>query len=297
MRKNIPKIQVILEKMLKKKYRLLYKKMNKDELLEEDIIDATNFFNKERANRLLYHDSDLHVLIISIVICLILTPTRGTLEELYCSDYPLENGKINIFYLLHHHINHRENSQILPKLLRLVSEIKPFGVGQRMMKLLYKDLFDSTIFTQWTKIASGAYGTVYQCQTNIAEPTTVAVKKMGVSESIFDRCRIHDIFTEITALETFRMEGCVTHLFDFGVDSDYYYIVMKMYPHSLKQWRVQQKCPFNEMLPIYLNIFKDILKAMAIIHNYKTTHYDIKCDNILLDYQISENTPVSSISK
>ena len=72
---------------------------------------------------------------------------------------------------------------------------------------------------------------------------------------------------------------------------------MKMYPHSLREWRLQQKASLNEMLPVYLNIFKDILKAVSIIHNYKTTHYDIKCDNILLDYQISDTSPVSSISK
>ena len=266
-------------------------------MYEEDIINANNFYNKERSNRLLYHDTELHVLIISVVVCLVLTPTRGSLEELYCSHSPLEDGKINIFYLLHHHINHKENRQILPKLLGLMSEIKPFGAGQRMLKLLYKDLFDSTIFTQWSKIASGAYGTVYQCQTNIAEPSTVAVKKIGVSENIYDRCRIHDIFTEITALETFRMEGCVSHLFDYGVDNDYYYIVMKMYPNSLKGWRLQQKGSFSEMLPVYLNIFRDVLKAVAIIHNYKTTHYDIKCDNILIDYQDSDNSRGSSQSK
>ena len=70
--------------------------MNKDEIFEEDIIDASNFYNKERSNRLLYHDTELHVLIISIVTCLILTPTRGTLEELYCSDYPSKIAPVGI---------------------------------------------------------------------------------------------------------------------------------------------------------------------------------------------------------
>ena len=38
------------------------------------------------------------------------------------------------------------------------------------------------------------------------------------------------------------------------------------------------------MLPTYLSIFKDVLHAVQIIHNNKITHYDLKCDNIVLDF-------------
>ena len=80
----------------------------------------------------------------------------------------------------------------------------------------------------------------------------------------------------------------MTQLYDYGCDDEYYYIVMKRYPISLKKWRIQQKQSLKEMLPTYLSIFKDILQAVQIIHNNNTTHYDLKCDNIVLDFDPNE---------
>ena len=62
---------------------------------------------------------------------------------------------------------------------------------------------------------------------------------MSLPQSISDRCVLHDIFTEITCLEEFRLEPCVTDLFDYGVDQTSYYIVMKKYSGSLREWRLR----------------------------------------------------------
>lgn len=119
----------------------------------------------------------------------------------------------------------------------MVGHITPPLAGQRLLKLLSTAFFDPTLYTGWHKIAKGAYGTVYECTTGLAEPVTVAIKKMAVPKNIYDRCVLHDIFTEIASLEEFRLEKCVTDLYDYGVDENEYYIVMKMYTTSLKQWR------------------------------------------------------------
>lgn len=292
---NVNKIQLAFENLLKKKYNLYYRRATVEEIKEEDLSNFNLFYLKERNNRLLYHDPELQTLIISLVLCLIITPARGTLDELYCSYYPsYESNKMNILFLLHHHLNHSDNQEILPLLYKNVSEINPSGAGHRLMKLLCINLYDSSMYRDWDKIASGAYGQVFQCKTNLAEPNLVAVKKIGVAESIFDFCHLFDIFTEITALETFRMEGCVTHLFDYGVDSEYYYIVMKRYQMSLKEWRLKQNGTLNENLPVYLNIFKEVLKAVNTIHSYKTTHYDLKCDNVVIDLGQNQSIPNSN---
>lgn len=67
---------------------------------------------------------------------------------------------------------------------------------------------------------------------------------------------------------------------------------MKKYPTSLKEWRLQQKRPWQENLPLYLTIYRDVLKAAQFLHNNNVTHYDIKADNILLDYK-----PASTLSE
>ena len=41
--------------------------------------------------------------------CLLLQPQRGTLDDLYCNQYPINNGKQNYLYILHQHIAHENN--------------------------------------------------------------------------------------------------------------------------------------------------------------------------------------------
>ena len=55
---------------------------NIDELLTENI-----FYYSERKMRKIYEDDELHVLVLSLMICLLLTPSRGTLDEQYCSQF------------------------------------------------------------------------------------------------------------------------------------------------------------------------------------------------------------------
>ena len=70
---------------------------------------------------------------------------------------------------------------------------------------------------------------------------------------------------------------------------------MKKYPTSLKDWRLQQKRPWQENLPLYLTIYRDILKSVQFLHNSNVTHYDIKADNILLDYKSSSVADAGNI--
>ena len=263
-----------------------------DQMASLEVMKEPEFYERERRQREIYADSDLQVTIIGLILCLLLTPTRGTLDELYCYQYPINNGKPNVLFLLHHHLNHRSNQHILPKLLNLVSHIVPTLAGQRLLKLLSAAFFDVSIYSNWEKIATGAYGTVYKCSTGLHEPAVVAIKKMSVPKTIYERCVLHDIFTEISCLEEFRLERCVTDLYDYGVDENDYYIVMKCYPMSLKQWRIQLKGSLEEHLPELLTVYREILKAVQTIHRHNVTHYDLKCDNILFedpleDYKIT----------
>lgn len=56
---------------------------------------------------------------------------------------------------------------------------------------------------------------------------------MNLPKSI-DSTDLHDIFNEITCLENFRFDQCVTDLYDYGLAENDYKIVMKRYPMSLK---------------------------------------------------------------
>jgi hypothetical protein len=47
--------------------------------------DEEPFYMRERTMRPIYQDEELHSLMIALIICLLLTPERGTLDDLYCS--------------------------------------------------------------------------------------------------------------------------------------------------------------------------------------------------------------------
>jgi len=255
-----------------------------NEKLSEDL-----FYYSERKLRKIYEDNDLHSLMISLMISLLLTPKKGTLDEHYTSQYPVDEGKPNIPYILHFHLNHPSNQHIPPLVLSRVVEISSFPAGQRLLKLLCISLSDMSIYTDRRKIGGGAYGTVFECNTNLVEPKVVAIKETKFPNSIHDRCVLHDIFTEITCLEQFRLNPLVTDIYDFGVTDSSYTIVMKKYPISLREWRSKQEDNWAENLPAYLTIYREILKIISMLHSCNITHYDLKCDNVMLDFRVNAN--------
>ena len=120
---------------------------------------------------------------------------------------------------------------------------------------------------------------------------------MDLPSDIYDRCVLHDIFTEITCLEEFRLEKCVTDLYDYGVDKQSYYIVMKKYTCSLGEWRRRQGndiAVFQQNLGLYVSIYNKVLKSLRAIHSHNVTHYDLKCDNILISFVGEDDLQIQS---
>ena len=62
------------------------------------------------------------------------------------------------------------------------------------------------MYSDKRQIAKGAYGQVYDCKIQMCDPSQVAIKEMRLPESASNRSVLHDIFTEITCLEAFRLE-------------------------------------------------------------------------------------------
>lgn len=106
------------------------------------------------------------------------------------------------------------------------------------MKLLCTSLFDISKYTEWTKIASGAYGVIFSCKTGLSDPEYVAIKQMLVPKNIYERCVLYGLFTELACMESFRLHPSIATVYDYGVTATDYVIVMKKYPMSLKEWRL-----------------------------------------------------------
>ena len=77
-------------------------------------------------------------------------------------------------------------------------------------------------------------------------------------------------------------------MYNYGVVSHTYVIVMKRYDCSLRDWIVRKKEHLRDKVQEILKIFWDVLHILLLLHEKCVTHYDIKADNILL--QIDEAT-------
>ena len=97
------------------------------------------------------------------------------------------------------------------------------------------------------------------------------------------RRSLHDIFTEILILEHFRGDPDACRLFDFGLDHENFWLTMKRYTGSLKEWRNRQTRPLAENLLLYMNIFEQMLRTIYKLHGHRMVHFDIKCDNFFVD--------------
>jgi serine/threonine protein kinase len=275
--------------------------------------EAKRTYAQDRENHKLYHDTDLHALMLQLIFSM-LTTANETLDPLYTAQYPLVQKKLNIPFILHQHINWPENRTILPRLQRGLLE---HGTSAyRLFKLLCVNAFNPTAYANLERVATGAYGVVYFSQL-VETPrdddddedygdaagggaeddlrrkprvTSVAVKLMDVPHSVHDRCVLHDIFTEILILEHFRADPDSCRLFDFGLDHEHYWITMKRYCGSLKEWRNRQRKPLEANLLLYMNIYEKVLRTIYKLHGHRIIHFDIKCDNFFIEPHTSGAT-------
>lgn len=80
--------------------------------------------------------------------------------------------------------------------------------------------------------------------------------------------------------------GCpIVCLLDYGVTATACWIVMERCHMSLRSWRVERGVG-TSMKPIdlwlYLQVFMCVLQRLQQLHEMGVTHYDVKCDNLLL---------------
>ena len=239
----------------------------------------------ERHRRLVYRDKDLHLQVLTLVFTLIVD-ARGQLDPGYCDQYPWDRKLQNIPFVLHHHLNHPDNRSLLPHLL---SALQPLGApALRLLRTLCAAFFRPEWYTRRSRIsgAAGAYATVYRCLLPPwAGEASAVLKLLDTPKHIQDRCAQVDFHSEVTILDSLKVRPCACEMFDYGLDpaADALVLVLKDYRCSLKQWRAAQAPDPAPQLRLYYAIFREVMVAVGQLLEAGVIHFDLKCDNILLE--------------
>ncbi|GAQ90638.1 hypothetical protein KFL_006660010, partial [Klebsormidium nitens] len=297
-------------------------------------------YEARRAGRMLYREEGLHVAVLELILCM-MTSAEGDLEPLYSDNLPTANRRLNAPFFLFHHLNHPANAQALQT---LCARARALGApAERILRLTCQRLFTPGAFPTEgrQRIAEGASAHVVRCrapayirrtpgygagrasgelnpalENGLEEPVWVALKMVNVPGSVHDPCVFHDLYSEVAILEKLKGDPSACQLYDYGVDENCYYLVLKHYPCSLKEWRLRREFrpaakssrgsaepssgaagqgtssgsaePFRgshgrQELGLYLEVFAAVLEAASNVAEKGIIHFDLKCDNVLLE--------------
>ena len=254
--------------------------------LSTQSMEEMSKLERERSVRLLYQDDDLHVLAIKLVLMLIID-ADGQLHSSYCDRFPWERKMQNIPFILQHHLNAEPTRHLLVRIESAVYE-SVGAFGTTFLKVLCADCFRPSWYMSRSRIsgANGAYATVYRSSLPWwAAERRCVLKVIDLPRHNHDRCSQVEFYSEVAIHKKLADNPRVCRLYDFGVDTsaDALVLVLEEFKCSLKQWRLRHDDRQWTRAPTYWAIFREIVVALLEVLEEGVVHFDVKCDNILLN--------------
>ncbi|TNJ27574.1 Kinase, Uni1 [Giardia muris] len=197
-----------------------------------------------------YVHQELHLALIKLILQLLIVPETDTLDARYCSQYPANEGMLNIPWMLGRHLNNEKNKCLIPQ---LASAQLSTG-AQRLLRLTCYSLANAAFrcissSEHFRLTAQGSYGSVYFGNIALATPGNASIQSFQLPVAVKiqrepvtgnDRCVVHDIFNEITIMERLGNYRGSTRMYDYGLtEDDGYYIVLQQYMTNIRDLRLR----------------------------------------------------------
>eukprot|EP00775_Hariotina_reticulata_P006738 gene6738-6958_t len=294
-----------------------------DETAECFVDPALASYRGHRHTRALYADLELQVLCLELALHLMSTPA-GVLDPLQLPQDPADASLQQYVLAFIDHLSHADNAAAVSMLVtRARSQLQQQKLWQQqqpehgdagsaddtttaataglarttllLLKLLSSAMFDASSLEFGGIIKNGAFSEVHAATYTRAGCTIpVAVKKMQCDDAnctLFER-----VYNEVSVLSSLRSQPGVIPLLDFAVCGSTstssghvvqpsWLLVFPRYSGSLKEWRIMRGLGLQrEDIGMYLRVFIQVASTVANLHALNIVHFDIKCDNLLLDH-------------
>ena len=133
-------------------------------------------------------------------------------------------------------------------------------------------------FTIGKRIGTGGFGYIYNVKGNFKTPTVI---KIGDNQLVNE----YSMYTILTKIIPTNIPKC----YEFGEcivnKVKQYYIIIEYIEYSLCDGKNSLANQFSnnaEIIPIYMNIYNELVDILDTIHQYGFIHNDIKPSNILI---------------
>ncbi|GMH42241.1 hypothetical protein BSKO_10160 [Bryopsis sp. KO-2023] len=234
-------------------------------------------------NHLLLLDDAVHLTIIEVLFefLLLVESVQGSPRDRQDKLAVISDLSAALF----HHLNHEKFEVLVDDLkLRIISR-GPEAII--LSRLFLRSEFDSGLYRTSSKVHHGERAQVYRCDVMVEGegcPSTCIVKSVDFPTDHALHVCILDILSEVSVLCSLKNEVHISHLYDYGATQDSVWMVMKDYRCSLWEWRkrLPASCPWAAR--ILLIIFREILVEVMKLHSRSIIHFDLKCNNILLEH-------------
>ncbi|KAL1525884.1 hypothetical protein AB1Y20_020712 [Prymnesium parvum] len=252
---------------------------------------SESVYAHKRAARPFYESEALHLAALQLILCLLVTPSQMGLER-GAVDKPLDDegdaalirqtprasAALSPLLLLRAHLNHKSNAPLLAPLYHAAAEMGECHA--HLLRLLCAAFFPPPLYRTGRCLARGAYGAVCACDLSppLAPPCALAVKLVPVRVDRFSKSNLPEVLAEALVLLRLRAQPQVSQLFDFGTDGASFWLVMRRYDGTLRDWARGAARPLPHLLHAYAQAV-DIAQMLA---RHCVNHFDIKADNFLI---------------
>ncbi|KAL3131548.1 hypothetical protein ABBQ38_007850 [Trebouxia sp. C0009 RCD-2024] len=227
----------------------------------------------------IYKDPQRHLLMIQLALEMLLTQS-GDLDPVYIKSL----SEVQHLSVIQQHLSTERNAGLAGALQAWAAQAgEPV---MRLLRLTSRHLFNADQYKDRCQIARGAFSVVFDC-CSFKEGRSQSQLAMKVSdlpsESRQNEKAQITAFTEIGVMQRLAHMPGICQLHDYGINRQGIYLVMTRYTCSLRSWLAKQTVKPSLRLRLYMDIFcqlADLLKAVA---DQDVVHFDLKCDNILLE--------------